>query len=386
MSTDDKSNVIRVGVFLAVGIGIVVFAVLMLGEKRGFFDSKTRLYVNFDNINGLVPSAPVRLAGLDVGTVEKIEFEEDLNKREARVELAIKDEFMGRIRADSMAIIDSKGLLGDKIVNVSIGSQAQPQLQEGDTLKARQSVSIEAIAAKAEAAITSISEATESAKLILGEIASEQTRQDLRRIVHSTAAVMEQVEKGDGLAHRLFYDDEYADKVAGILDETQLTLTHIRGTVAHMESIASSVRNGDGTLHDLVYEKTGAQALAEMRAASAELAALLHAVREEPGFLHSLIYDEDNGELMKQWTEISERMNRITAEMEKGRGTIGGLLVDPSVYEDMKTILGNVERNVLLKALIRYTIKEGDIVRPASMAAPVTAADSVAPVTTAPQP
>ena len=55
------------------------------------------------------------------------------------------------------------------------------------------------------------------------------------------------------------------------------------------------------------------------------------------------------------------------ANLEKGRGTVGGLMVDPSVYEDLKTILGNVQRNVLLKALIRFTIKQGDIERPAHL-------------------
>ena len=57
----------------------------------------------------------------------------------------------------------------------------------------------------------------------------------------------------------------------------------------------------------------------------------------------------------------------MMAEIEKGRGTIGGLMVDPSVYEDLKTILGNVKRNVLLKALIRFTINTGDIERPSQL-------------------
>ena len=46
--------------------------------------------------------------------------------------------------------------------------------------------------------------------------------------------------------------------------------------------------------------------------------------------------------------------------MKAGRGTIGGLLVDPSIYEDVKTLVGNVERNQVLRALVRYSIKQND--------------------------
>ena len=46
--------------------------------------------------------------------------------------------------------------------------------------------------------------------------------------------------------------------------------------------------------------------------------------------------------------------------MRQGKGTVGALLVDPSVYEDMKMVLGNVERNDVLRALVRYSIKQDE--------------------------
>jgi phospholipid/cholesterol/gamma-HCH transport system substrate-binding protein len=51
-------------------------------------------------------------------------------------------------------------------------------------------------------------------------------------------------------------------------------------------------------------------------------------------------------------------LRRLGDDVEQGKGTVGALLKDPSVYEDLKTILGNIERNRLLKSLIRYTIKK----------------------------
>jgi phospholipid/cholesterol/gamma-HCH transport system substrate-binding protein len=83
-----------------------------------------------------------------------------------------------------------------------------------------------------------------------------------------------------------------------------------------------------------------------------------------------LVYGQEGQALIADLAELGDRLNRISAQVEAGQGTFGGLLVDPSVYEDMKTVLGNVERNVVFKALVRMTMKEGNIQRPAQLAQP----------------
>ncbi|MEO7112287.1 MAG: MCE family protein, partial [Polyangiaceae bacterium] len=53
----------------------------------------------------------------------------------------------------------------------------------------------------------------------------------------------------------------------------------------------------------------------------------------------------------------SDDLREIVANVKAGRGTLGALLVDPSVYEDIKSVVGNVDRNEVLRALVRYSIK-----------------------------
>jgi len=84
-----------------------------------------------------------------------------------------------------------------------------------------------------------------------------------------------------------------------------------------------------------------------------------------PGLAHTLLRDPAGRELMHDFAEFADRLNRISIDIERGRGTLGALIVDPSVYEDLKKVLGNIERNVLFKALIRMTIKNDGIQRPA---------------------
>jgi phospholipid/cholesterol/gamma-HCH transport system substrate-binding protein len=60
---------------------------------------------------------------------------------------------------------------------------------------------------------------------------------------------------------------------------------------------------------------------------------------------------------------MSDDLRVIVHNLREGKGTLGALLVDPSVYEDIKSVVGNVERNQVLRALVRYSIK-ADETRP----------------------
>jgi phospholipid/cholesterol/gamma-HCH transport system substrate-binding protein len=367
MSADERKTSIRVGIFLAVALVIGGMAIFAIGEKSGLFEGKTTLYVYFDNINGLVEGAPVRLAGLDVGTVSHIEFPDQLQRKEARVTISIKSRYMGRIRQDSVAFIDSKGLLGDKLINITLGSADAAPVEEGATLGTRQSPSMEHLANQVEDTLAAVKRVTDTAEATIAELATEDVRTDVGRIVKSVANILQEVEEGDGVAHRLVYDEKYADEIEGILVETRTAIVRMRMATERIDKTIAAIEHGDGMLHEMVYGDTGKATVAELRNAATELAAVVHEVREGDGLLHDLIFEEEEAKILDELHAAATRVNRIVEHVEKGRGTLGGLVVDPSVYEDLKTVLGNVERNVLLKALIRFTIKEGDIERPANV-------------------
>jgi phospholipid/cholesterol/gamma-HCH transport system substrate-binding protein len=57
---------------------------------------------------------------------------------------------------------------------------------------------------------------------------------------------------------------------------------------------------------------------------------------------------------------MSSDLRAMVSDLRQGKGTLGALLVDPSVYEDLKLLLGNVQRNQALRALVRYSIQRDD--------------------------
>jgi phospholipid/cholesterol/gamma-HCH transport system substrate-binding protein len=125
----------------------------------------------------------------------------------------------------------------------------------------------------------------------------------------------------------------------------------------------TEVESGKGTLHEVIYGENGKQAISDLSSAAREIDAVVREVREGKGVLHSLVYEEGNSNFLRELNELSATLNRVVQDIDKGRGTIGGLVRDPTVYEDLKTTLGNVQRNVLLKALIRYTVDKENLRR-----------------------
>jgi hypothetical protein len=152
---------VTVGIFVSVALAVLALAVFVIGQERSMFKRKTRLWTSFSDINGLVVGAPVRLAGVDVGRVQAIDFASELNQLDARISLVIEDRYMGRVRSDSRAYIDSKGLLGDKIINVSVGTPKGLPLNEGDYLTPKLGLSFESLAQEVEATARAIGDAAQ---------------------------------------------------------------------------------------------------------------------------------------------------------------------------------------------------------------------------------
>ena len=362
---------VRVGAFVAVALSVLAATVFVIGQERSMFMPKTRLWTSFNDINGLVIGAPVRLAGVDVGRVQGITFSSDLEHRQARVEFTIEDRYMERVRSDSRAFLDSKGLLGDKIINLSVGHPSAAPLVDGAYVHPQAGPSFESLAKQVESTASAIGEAAQKTGGAVSELASPEVVDNLRRVTGALATILEGVAKQDGLAHRLIYDPQFAEQTSKIVTNLAAASVNVRAASARLDAVMTRVEEGPGGVHALVYGEDGADAVAELRRAASGMAELTDQLNHGHGLAQALIRDEAGADLIGNLNQFTERLDRISSDIEKGRGTLGGLLVDPTVYEDLKTVLGNIERNVVFKALVRMTIKEDGMQRPAKMAEPV---------------
>jgi phospholipid/cholesterol/gamma-HCH transport system substrate-binding protein len=124
-----------VGVFVAIGLGALLFLALKVGNLASFSAAETYLLkANFDNIGGLKKRAPVKSAGVVVGRIEDIVF--DAEAYEATVTFSIDKRY--EFPKDTSAKILTSGLLGEQYVGLAAGGDAV-KLKNGDKLKITQS-------------------------------------------------------------------------------------------------------------------------------------------------------------------------------------------------------------------------------------------------------
>jgi phospholipid/cholesterol/gamma-HCH transport system substrate-binding protein len=122
------------------------------------------------------------------------------------------------------------------------------------------------------------------------------------------------------------------------------------------------VKAGPGFAHEMIYGEGPQKEIAQFGSAANEVATTLKGIRESDSFVHDALYGgKGNGtEALANVTAMTADLRAIVADMRRGKGTVGALLVDPSIYEDVKTMVGNVSRNDILRALVRYSIRQDE--------------------------
>lgn len=130
-----SKNDVWVGLFVALGLAAVLFLALQSANLLSLnFQSVYRVSARFDNIGGLKPKAAVRSAGVVVGRVEAIEFDD--KTFQARVVMALESRY--QFPKDSSLKILTSGLLGEQYIGVEAGA-ADKNLAAGDTVTSTQS-------------------------------------------------------------------------------------------------------------------------------------------------------------------------------------------------------------------------------------------------------
>lgn len=120
-----------VGWFVIFSVLAVIAVLVGLGIRNKIFEKEYRLAAVIREGYGIRSGTPVKLAGIDVGEVVDIGFNEE-NK--IKVIMKINKRFQQKIRQDSKSIISSSGLVGDKFINMTVGTMAAPILADGDNI------------------------------------------------------------------------------------------------------------------------------------------------------------------------------------------------------------------------------------------------------------
>lgn len=209
---------LRVGSFVLAAIILFVAFVLAIGSKSRVFEHRYTLRGAFRSVEGLMVGAPVRLAGFTVGRVAGIGFARDPQDKRMVVELSLDRRYQERVREDSVATISTIGLVGDKYVEVAVGTPDRKELEPQ--------------------AFLSTLDPPDYATMV----------QNAGQIVTSVNKLAAAMSEGHGLLHALAYDPK-GEKILGDLAQAAADVRQVTGTLARGEGSLGALLN-DATLYE----------------------------------------------------------------------------------------------------------------------------------------
>lgn len=385
---DERSELgrkLRVGVFVLVALTAFLAMIYALGAKSRLFEAKYTIHAEFSEVGGLAEGATVRLAGVQIGRVAGVELPSQPGGK-VRVDLSIARQFTDRVRKDSVARIETQGLLGDKIIEISVGTAGAPPIKAGDVIASKdpadlgQVVSQGAQTVKDVAAVASslreTAEAFQKSRVIEDAGAAVATT---RKVTDQIARIVNEVERGKGWANALIYQEPVAlkqlnaivastqkllDRVergegaAGVLTSDQSTAS-ARRLVAAMDRLARAVEQPEegGLLPGLLLDPKNKSVLEDLRVVARNFRDVSDRLAGGKGTLGALVKDEPGEPGIRQASQDLQaamaNLREITAKINDGEGTVGALIADPTVYERLVTILDGASRSRLLRGLLR---------------------------------
>jgi phospholipid/cholesterol/gamma-HCH transport system substrate-binding protein len=356
-----KSREYKVGAFVLAGLTAIGGVIFLIGEERQLFADKLEYRTSFQDVQGLTAGSTVRMGGIDIGKVTKVGYVPDTTDRKIHVSLAVLEDQAPRIKLDSVATIEGKGLLGDKMLSISIGSADKGVLPPGGFITAKESEDLAAVMTKFGTLPGKIEKVVDNLERTTAALSDESLQKDIKGATASLNGVLSSLENREGYVGKLLSDPKESERISALTQNLVRVTGELSQTAEGVNQVLAQVRNGPGLAHEVLYGAESQKAVAQFGGAADELRLTLKGIRDGNGIARSVIYgDQASEQTMANLNAMSEDLKSIVADMRAGKGTLGALLVDPSIYEDLKVVLGNVERNKALRALVRYSIRRDE--------------------------
>jgi phospholipid/cholesterol/gamma-HCH transport system substrate-binding protein len=289
--------------------------IFLLGGDTGFFWQRYSIKTIFTDTAGLKAGAPVRVAGVEVGSVTNLSFVGD----RVEVTMEIKEEHRPRITTESRARLGSVSLLGESAVDITASTRGTPIPEWGYVPSTPAAASLADMTTKA-------SEGIEEATALLKDIRAgrgtigkfftdEAVYRDLERFITSAEQVTNQINRGRGTLGRLTNDPRLYE--------------NLDASVRNLNAVIERVRSGEGSLGRLLNDPALANSLTST---TKNLEGVTARLNKGEGTAGKLLNDTA---LYDRFNSIASRLDTLTTRLNEGEGTAGQLLRDKQLYENM---------------------------------------------------
>jgi phospholipid/cholesterol/gamma-HCH transport system substrate-binding protein len=238
----------RVGFFVVLGVSALLAAVVLVGTQEGLFQSTFHVSAYFNSVEGVRAGSAVRLAGVDIGVVDKVE----LSPQETKVHLYLKlnTGMKSFVKKDSYATVMPEGLVGSYYVDVTSGSRTGESIEDGDIIQSKEVLRLSTVMENTVAIMENIRRASnELTKTLVtineghGTVGKLIASEDVYRHLERMAS------RGDsGLAETLCNIDTLSVSARDVIHRTDSLVSNVNTMVTRLNA-------GRGTVGALLTER-----------------------------------------------------------------------------------------------------------------------------------
>jgi phospholipid/cholesterol/gamma-HCH transport system substrate-binding protein len=286
MRGENKRSVF-VGVFVFIGLAILVVGILTLGGQQKKFVKAIHLKAVFDDIGGLQTGNNIWFSGVKIGTVRKINFYGD---SQVEIEMNVEEAVVDFIRKDSKATISSDGLIGNKIIVIYGGTTLAPPVQDGDRLESVMPLDTDKMMETLQVNNENLVEITADLKTLTSKLAA-----------------------GEGIVGAVMTDPTLAENFRSILKNLNTASISSNKMIRELNTFTAKLNTKGNLFNDLV---TDTLLVGEIR-----------------NTMESFKATAQNSE------EMTEELKAITSKINSGDNAMGLLLNDKEFAQTLKSTM-----------------------------------------------
>lgn len=260
------------------------------------FSKSIYIHTYFENINGLVPGNNVRLNGIDIGTVERIELQ--ASKR-IYVEMAIEEKIKKFIPLNSIATLGTDGLMGNRLVNIEPGIGEAKTIEDGIGIQSKAQLS------------------TDEMMLTL-----DQTNKNISVVSEDLVHITSNINKSKGTLYSVLLDTNLAGRVNRSLENISAITESLRMFSADLAELSDNTLEGQGLLGQLTKDSSGTQS-------------------QFNEALQNILITS------KGLSEFSITLTNTMDSIKNSKGTLSTLLYDTTMAHSLQSSMANIDTSTI---------------------------------------
>lgn len=301
----------RLGLFFALAL-IAGVVILELAGTRDLFNKGYPIRARFDNIQELKEGDPVKMAGVEVGHIEKIQFADN------KVEVVLSVKRDAEVKTDSKASIKFVGLMGQNYVSLTFGSAGAPNASANTLLETEEQADLNSLMVKLQNVAEGVEGLTrnfsgENFSNLLGPFTDfiKENNPRLSAILGNLQTISTRIAQGEGTVGRMINDDTLYFSALNTVSNLNTTVAdakplfdELKLTLDQAKSVVTQVNEGQGTIGKLIKDET----------------------------------------LYRETTTAMSNLREVLQKINQGQGSVGQLVNDPGFINNAKLTLQKVEK------------------------------------------